>query len=195
MVDGGNVACWIPQLAIGQPQAFKGLGACDFVDEVQVHIEEGGLAGRLGDNVLLPDFFEHGAGGRDVAHGFASRVGCGFGRQSIVRADGSGGESVWCAVGVDEEDAGDVLERGAAGGGLGGPAGDAANERGRQVGAVEGAIREDPHAVGRGAVVCGPVVTDPVDRGEDEQRLRAAEVAQKRPRSGQKCATQASAVK
>jgi hypothetical protein len=44
--------------SICQAQAFEGLGRGDFVEELEVDVEDGGLALRLDDYVLLPDFFE-----------------------------------------------------------------------------------------------------------------------------------------
>ena len=48
--------------AAGQPQAFERLRAGDFVDQVQIDVEDRLLA-RLGmDDVVVPDFLEHRAG-------------------------------------------------------------------------------------------------------------------------------------
>ena len=64
VVDGGDVAVGAAELAAGEAEAFEGLRAGDLVDELEVDVEDGGLAGGLGDDVVLPDFFEHGARGR-----------------------------------------------------------------------------------------------------------------------------------
>ena len=66
MVDCGDVAVGAAELAAGEAQALEGLRGCDLVDELEVDVEDGGLAGGLGDDVLLPDFFEHGARGEGL---------------------------------------------------------------------------------------------------------------------------------
>ena len=62
VVDRGDVAVGAAELAAGQAQAVEGLGRGDLVDEVEVDVEDRGLACGLGDEVGLPDFFEEGAG-------------------------------------------------------------------------------------------------------------------------------------
>ena len=62
-----NMMFRMAELATGDAQAFEGLRAGDFVDELQVDVEDGGLACGLGDDVLLPDFFEESAGCGRVA--------------------------------------------------------------------------------------------------------------------------------
>ena len=66
VVDRGDVALGAAELAAGETEAFEGLRAGDLVDELEVDVEDGGFAGGLGDDVLLPDFFEHGAGGEGL---------------------------------------------------------------------------------------------------------------------------------
>ncbi len=62
VVDRGDVALGMAERAAGEAEAFEGLRAGDLVDELEVDVEDGGLAGGFGDDVLLPDFFEEGAG-------------------------------------------------------------------------------------------------------------------------------------
>ena len=72
VVDRGDVAVGAAELAAGEAQAFEGLRAGDLVDELEVDVKDCGLAGGFGDHVLLPDFFEEGAGGDALgleAHG------------------------------------------------------------------------------------------------------------------------------
>ena len=61
MVDGGDVAVGAAQLAAGEAEAVEGLRRGDLVDELEVDVEDRRLACGFGDDVLLPDFFEHGA--------------------------------------------------------------------------------------------------------------------------------------
>ena len=63
VVDRGDGAVGAAELAAGHAQAVEGLRAGDLVDEVEVDVEDRGFAGGFGDEVLLPDFFEEGAGG------------------------------------------------------------------------------------------------------------------------------------
>ncbi len=51
-----KVAIRTAQLAPRHAQAVKGLWAGDFVHQVQIDVNEGGLAFRLGDHVLFPNF-------------------------------------------------------------------------------------------------------------------------------------------
>ena len=53
-----------PQLAARQPEAVEGLRRGDLVDEMEVDEEQRGLAGRLRDDVALPDLVEEGLGHR-----------------------------------------------------------------------------------------------------------------------------------
>ena len=70
VVDRGDGAIGPTDLAIGEAEALEGLRAGDLVDEVEVDVEDGGLIGGFGDEVLLPDFFKHRAGcGGGCAHG------------------------------------------------------------------------------------------------------------------------------
>ena len=62
VVDGGDVAVGAAELAAGEAEAFEGLRRGDLVDELEVDVEDGGLACGFGDEVVLPDFFEEGAG-------------------------------------------------------------------------------------------------------------------------------------
>ena len=77
VVDGGDVALGVAERAAGQAEAFEGLRAGDFVDQLEVDVEDGGLAGGFVDDVLLPDFFEEGAGCGlwGVGHGYEA-FGC-----------------------------------------------------------------------------------------------------------------------
>ena len=55
-------------------QAGEGLGAGDLVDEVQVDGEDGGRAGVLGDDVLVPDLVDEGAGSGHGGQGVLTAV-------------------------------------------------------------------------------------------------------------------------
>ena len=61
VVDGRDVACGIAERAAGKAQALEGLRAGDLVDELEIDVEDRGLACGFGDDVIIPDFFEHGA--------------------------------------------------------------------------------------------------------------------------------------
>ena len=50
--------------AAGHAQAVEGLGRGDLVHQVQVDVDERGLARFLVNHVGIPDFFEHSAGGQ-----------------------------------------------------------------------------------------------------------------------------------
>ena len=58
VVDGGDGAIGAADLAAGEAEALEGLRGGDLVDELQVDVEDGGLACGFDDDVLLPDFFE-----------------------------------------------------------------------------------------------------------------------------------------
>ncbi len=58
MVDGGDVTVGTAKLAARHAKAVEGLRGGDLVDEMQVDVEDRGLARGFGDEVLLPDFFE-----------------------------------------------------------------------------------------------------------------------------------------
>ena len=60
VVDGGDGAVGAAELATGHAEAVEGLRAGDLVDEVEVDVEDGGLACGGGDEVLVPEFFEEG---------------------------------------------------------------------------------------------------------------------------------------
>lgn len=66
VVDRCEGAVWAAELAVRHSQAVEGLGAGDLVDEVEIDVEDAGLVGGGYDEVLLPDFFEEGAGCGDV---------------------------------------------------------------------------------------------------------------------------------
>ena len=58
VVDGGHGAVGAAKRPAGNAKAFECLRRRDFVDEVQVDIEERRLIGRLGYQMRFPDFFE-----------------------------------------------------------------------------------------------------------------------------------------
>ncbi len=58
VVDCRDSAVGPAELAASHAEAVEGLRAGDLVDEVQVDVEDRGFACGLGDEVLLPDFFE-----------------------------------------------------------------------------------------------------------------------------------------
>ena len=58
VVDGRDGAIGTAHLAARQAQPFKRLRRRDFVDQLQVDVEQRGFALRLDHHVLLPDFFE-----------------------------------------------------------------------------------------------------------------------------------------
>jgi hypothetical protein len=58
VVHGGDASIGTANFAAGQAQAFKGLRRGDFVEQLQVDVEERWLACGLDDYVLFPDFFE-----------------------------------------------------------------------------------------------------------------------------------------
>src|ERR1700678_980681 len=68
VVDRGHGAVGATELAVGKAEAFEGLWAGDLVDEMQVDVEDAGLALWLDDEVLVPDFFEERFG---CCHGWA----------------------------------------------------------------------------------------------------------------------------
>jgi len=63
VVYRGDGAVGAADLAVGETQAVECLGRGDLVDELEIDVEERRLACGFGDEVLLPDFFEEGAGG------------------------------------------------------------------------------------------------------------------------------------
>ncbi len=95
---------------------------------------------------------------------------------NAVCADGGGRDLVRCAVGIDEDGVGDVLDDGGAGWRLSGPAGDAVHQRRGNVVGFDGVVGEEPHGVLGVGLVRGFAVFDPVDGGEDDEGMRAAEV-------------------
>ena len=62
VIDRGDGAVGTADLAVGETEAVECLGRGDLVDELEIDVEERGFACRLGDEVLLPDFFEEGTG-------------------------------------------------------------------------------------------------------------------------------------
>ncbi len=69
VVDGGDVAVGTAELAAGHAEAVECLRGGDLMDEVEVDVEDGGLAGGLGYEVVVPDFFEESF--RCCGHGFS----------------------------------------------------------------------------------------------------------------------------
>ena len=57
VVDGGDCAVGTAELAAGHAEAVEGLRGGDLVDEVEVDVEDGGLARGLGYEVLLARLF------------------------------------------------------------------------------------------------------------------------------------------
>ena len=64
MVGDGDRQFGPADLAACQPQTFKGLGAGDFVNQVQVDVQQRLLSGFGMHEVCIPDLFEHRAGVR-----------------------------------------------------------------------------------------------------------------------------------
>jgi hypothetical protein len=58
VIHRGDGAVGAAHLAAGEAQAFKRLRRGDLVQQLQVDVENGGLALRFDDYVLLPDFFK-----------------------------------------------------------------------------------------------------------------------------------------
>lgn len=56
VILGGNSEIGPPYLAVANPQTVKGLRARDFMNEMEVYIEEIGLAWRGMDDVAIPHF-------------------------------------------------------------------------------------------------------------------------------------------
>ena len=61
VVDDGEGALGLADLAVGQAQALEGLRAGDLVNEMAVDIEEAGAVLLLGDEMLVPDLVVEGA--------------------------------------------------------------------------------------------------------------------------------------
>ena len=59
VVEGGEGEVGAADGSAGEAEAFEGLGAGDFVDEVAIDVEEGGVFGS-GDLVRVPDELEEG---------------------------------------------------------------------------------------------------------------------------------------
>ena len=73
VVLGGHGEVGAADAAAGQAEAVEGLGAGDLVHEVEVDVEQVGLAGGLADDVAVPDLLAQGACG---AHGAILDVDC-----------------------------------------------------------------------------------------------------------------------
>jgi hypothetical protein len=58
MVHSGDGSIGTADLAASKSKTFKRLWGGDLVDQLEVDVKEGRLAFGLGDDVLLPDFFE-----------------------------------------------------------------------------------------------------------------------------------------
>jgi hypothetical protein len=58
VIDRGDGAISPAEFAAGHAEAVEGLRAGDLVDEVEIDVEDAGFACGLGDEMLLPDFFE-----------------------------------------------------------------------------------------------------------------------------------------
>jgi hypothetical protein len=58
MVDGRNRALRLPDLAAGGTQPIKRLRRSNFVNEVQIDVDERRLVGGLADDVRVPKLFE-----------------------------------------------------------------------------------------------------------------------------------------
>ncbi len=58
VIDGGDGAIGPAHLAAGETQAFKRLRRRDLVHQLQIDVEQRGLALGLDHYVLLPDFLE-----------------------------------------------------------------------------------------------------------------------------------------
>ena len=68
MVDRGHGPLGPAHLAARQPQPLERLGAGDFVDQLQIDVEDR-LLPRLGvDDVVVPDLLEHRPGGELAGH-------------------------------------------------------------------------------------------------------------------------------
>ena len=89
-----------------------------------------------------------------------------------------------CAVRIDEEDARDVLKMRIARGRTQSPSSDAVSQSCGNLRRVDGTVGEEPHRVGRAAVVCSSVVTDPIDGGEYNEWMGGAQIYPKQPAIG-----------
>ncbi len=70
MVGRGHGELGAANLATGQTQALEGLGAGDFVNQLQIDVEDRLLSGLGRDDMLVPDFGEHRSRLRFVDHRF-----------------------------------------------------------------------------------------------------------------------------
>ena len=66
VVGGGDGQIGAADFEAALAQALKGLRRGDFVDQVQVDVEQGGRAGLFVDHVRVPEFFDNGAWGHRV---------------------------------------------------------------------------------------------------------------------------------
>ena len=73
VVCRGNRAGRAAYRAAGESQPLEGLRAGYLMDQVQVDVQDGRLFGFGMNDVLVPDFLEHGTGGR--GHGKLVRLG------------------------------------------------------------------------------------------------------------------------
>ena len=100
-------------------------------------------------------------------------------------AEACGRDLMWGSGGIYEDGVGNVWYDGGAGGRLGCPARDDANECRRDVlgggiigasGDVERAVGKEPEGVLGSSLAWDLVVLDPVDGDKDDERMRGAEV-------------------
>ena len=61
MVRGGESQVGAADFQTARAQAFEGLRGGDFMDQVQVDVEQRRSAGLLVDDVGIPEFFDDGA--------------------------------------------------------------------------------------------------------------------------------------
>jgi hypothetical protein len=62
VIDGRDSSQGFAHSPAGGAKAVKGLRRRDFVDKVQIHVKQCGLALRSGDDVFVPDLFEESSG-------------------------------------------------------------------------------------------------------------------------------------
>ena len=70
MVRCGNGSTGLANFSTGEPEAFEGLGAGYFMNELKVDIEDGLLVGFGENDVLVPDFLKHGSWRTNLAAHF-----------------------------------------------------------------------------------------------------------------------------
>jgi hypothetical protein len=81
VVDGGDRKVGAAHGALGEAEALERLGGGDLVDEVEVDVDQSGLARLLLDEMGIPDFLEHRLGG----HRSCPQVGVGRRGGSLAR--------------------------------------------------------------------------------------------------------------